>query len=366
MQCTRHWLYFGVFFYLFFSSSTIASVVNLRAPLVYYKTTSTKVDKAFTCPTPPAPFTASLIFESKYGDDTNGKDNIDPVHQQHYENATKSIRTYEKQLVEFSEIIVQSTNPGPAMGCMVRWYKLWAESNSLSDTEANPIGKAVRKWALASASSAWLRVKLMPNSPMKSVSVSDLKLIEKWLKSLAFQVVIDYSNRSIDKMNNHDYWAAWAVMASAVIINDSDLYNWSASVYKRAISQIDTEGYLPNELARDTRALSYHSFAMQPLAMLHVFLMANNNPAAKIGNDRFTLLATRIFTGFKNPELFEKKTSHKQILDSSLMNTLAWIEPFNYSFAFFSKKFPQFKTIRPFTSSRMGGDMTYLFSGLKM
>lgn len=366
MQFKKHLINFSVFSCFMFFQSALVYAEVLRAPAVYYKAASAKKDKPFTCPSPSIPFTASLNFESKYGNDNNGKDDIDPVSQQKYQNATKPIRDYEKQLVEFSEIILQSSKPEPAMRCMVSWYKQWAKANALTDTEANSIGRAVRKWALASASSAWLRVKLIPNSPMKSIPVSDVRIIERWLRSLAFQVALDYSHRSSDKMNNHDYWAAWAVMATAVIVNDSDLFKWSASVYQSAMSQINADGYLPNELARDSRALSYHSYAMQPLSMLHVFLVANNHPAAKIANDRFALLVMRILSGIQNPGLFESKTGHKQVLDSDLNTSLAWIEPFNFAFEGRSKNFSQFKKSRPFTSSRMGGDMTYLFSGRKM
>lgn len=342
--------------------SACADDAPLRAPAGYYQPAQQKNTSHFNCPPSPPPFTGKLEFLSKYDGDGPSKDTINKVAEQRYKQATASIRDYEKGLVKLADTIVKKGKSEAPLQCMVIWYKTWIAAGALQDTHANSIGKAVRKWALAAASSAWLRVKLAEPASYKQMSPDDKATIENWLKSLALQVQQDYSHRGADKANNHDYWAAWAVMATAVVINDKALFAWSADVYQLAMSQIDAEGYLPNELARQSRALGYHNFALQPLVMLHVFLAANHHPAAEFRKREFLQLAEHVLQGISNPALFALKTGHQQITDNlPSSNAMAWIEPFNTAFPEAGAA-PWISKFRPFSSTRMGGNMTIIFA----
>jgi len=337
---------------------------SIRAPIGYYQAVEQVTDtKSFSCPDIPVPYTGKLNFVSKYEGDDASKDTLNKGAELRYTRATKSIRSYEEGLIKLASTVVKNAREDAPMQCMVQWYKRWASAGALQDPDANSIGKAARKWALATSASAWMRVKLAQPASYRKLSPKTITTIESWFGVLAHQVVLDYSQRSIEKINNHDYWAAWAVMATAVVLNDRKLFAWSADVYRVAMTQIDAEGYLPNELARQTRALTYHNFALQPLAMLHVFLVANQHEVAEYRKDRFILLAKRVLLGITTPALFAKKTGYQQVVDNlPSSNSLAWLEPFNAVFpgkenTLWMEKFS------PLVFSRMGGNMTEIFSG---
>ena len=63
--------------------------------------------------------------------------------------------------------------------------------------------------------------------------------------------------------------------------------------YKVGANQVDAQGFLPNELKRQQRALSYHNYALPPLSMIASFALVNgvdlrqeNNGALKRLGDK--------------------------------------------------------------------------------
>ena len=140
--------------------------------------------------------------------------------------------------------------PGIASrNCLIKWLDNWAKAGALLSTDSNHTGMSVRKWALASTASAYISIKAPSNAG--NISISEQQNIENWFAKLADQVVIDWSNRPKDKRNNHDYWAAWSVMISSIILKRQDLFDWANEGLKQGLAQIDNDGFLPNELKRD-------------------------------------------------------------------------------------------------------------------
>ena len=68
------------------------------------------------------------------------------------------------------------------------------------------------------------------------------QLIEGWFLRLSKKVMNYYSYRPLDKVNNHDYWAAWAVMLTAVVLQDHQRFNGLLSIikslYRKLISKV--------------------------------------------------------------------------------------------------------------------------------
>lgn len=354
---------FSAVFMMIFSSATLAAIeVPLKAPAGYYRAVQGKNITTFSCPLPPTPYTGDLNFPSKYEGDAPSKDTINKAAEKRYTNATAAFRQFEKGIIKLAETAIKKGKSDAPVECMVQWYTTWIDANALVKGQTNHIGKAVRKWALGSASTAWLRVKLAADSPYQHLPKENIAKIEKWLNTIALLVVEDYQNRGTKKANNHDYWAAWSVMATAVILNDHALFEKSANIYEMAMTQIDKDGFLPNELTRNTRALGYHSFALQPLSMMHVFLTANNHSAAAIGKGKLEKLTQNVLLGINDPKPFADKTGFKQITDQThSCSSLAWIEPLHTAFPNLCMA-QSLARCRPMLSTRMGGNMTTLFA----
>ena len=73
---------------------------------------------------------------------------------------------------------------------------------------------------------------------------------------------------SISAKNNHEYWSALGVGAAAIVAQNQVLMTWAMDTYNQAMSEISNDGYLPLEIARGTRANTYHLFAAGALVSL--------------------------------------------------------------------------------------------------
>jgi poly(beta-D-mannuronate) lyase len=249
--------------------------------------------------------------------------------------------------------------------CALTWLDRWASAGALEDPTSDHSGKSVRKWALASLASSWLRLKFSASHPLDSARdapVGRVGRIDRWLGSLARLTVNDWSGQPLVKINNHEYWAAWAVMATGVALNRRDYFDWAVGMYKTAAKQVDEDGYLPNELARDTRALMYHNYALEPLAMIAAFAKANGVDLTGEGNGAIPRLAERVLEGVDDPQLFEQKTGRKQMVDELRESSkFAWLEPYCWTYGCDSDVARRVNKLRPMKTYRLGGDVTELF-----
>jgi poly(beta-D-mannuronate) lyase len=176
-------------------------------------------------------------------------------------------------------------------------------------------------------------------------------------------VVDDWRDMPLEKINNHEYWAAWAVMATAVALDRRDWFDWSVAQYRIAAKQVDGEGFLPNELKRDTRALGYHNYALGPLTMIAAFAKANGVDLAGENNAALDRLVKRVLAGLDNPKAFEQRTGHKQdVAELKEASKFAWLEPYcwlNRGNAMAAKRAV---ALRPIKAYRLGGNLTELFA----
>jgi poly(beta-D-mannuronate) lyase len=228
------------------------------------------------------------------------------------------------------------------------------------------MGQSVRKWALATMAISYLKLTQTNSTPPMPTRLSSISksIIENWLVMVAEDVRKHYSHRPIEKVNNHDYWAAWAVMATAVISNREDLFNWSLEKFHLGISQIDDQGYLPNELKRETRALSYHNFALQPLVWMAVFSEVNDRGLNDSQFRALSKLATSTISGLRDPAIFSDLTGYEQYVDGlDTSYSLAWIEVWASTFPELNRMSENLVRLRPMKSTRLGGNVSLLFKG---
>ena len=188
-----------------------------------------------------------------------------------------------------------------------------ASSDALLTDDINHVGQAVRKWALAAAANAYLR--MWTSAPEAAMDLERARRIEGWFLRLSDGVRDYYTDREARKVNNHDYWAAWAVMSSAVATQDCDDWNWSMAKFDEAMGQINNGGYLPKELSRETRALEYMNYAMQPLTMIAVFAEVNGNSVYDRYQDSFRKMSGNVVAALDDPDRIERITGDEQVVD---------------------------------------------------
>ncbi|MGE3296595.1 MAG: mannuronate-specific alginate lyase [Porticoccaceae bacterium] len=313
------------------------------------------------CPPVPPPFTQALDFPSKYQGSGAARDQHNEMADQAYKQKSEPITNFEKGL---SKQVGRYLKGGHAtqLDCAIAWLGEWSEAHALLGKAESHTGAAVRKWALGSIAAAYLRLKFSSSRPLLTRGAS-ISTIEAWLGRVADQVVLEWGDAPDKNFNNHEYWASWAVMATAVALDRQDLFDWSVENYRRAAAQIDAEGYLANELARETRALQYHNYSLPPLTMIAAFAKANGLDLAQENDAALKRLAARTLAGIDDANIFKAKTGKKQKTDGlDDPSKFSWLEPYCWLYVCDRALKRRLESYRPINTYRLGGDITALFA----
>ncbi len=317
-------------------------------------------DAAQGCDATPTPYTGSLQFRSKYEGSDKARATLNVQSEKAFRDSTADITKIERGV---SKQVMQFMRDGrpEQLECTLNWLTAWAKADALMSKDFNHTGKSMRKWALGSMASAYVRLKFSDSHPLAN-HPEQAQLIESWFSRMADQVVSDWDNLPLDKTNNHSYWAAWSVMATSVATNRRDLFDWAVKEYKVGVNQIDSEGFLPNELKRKQRALSYHNYALPPLAMIASFAQVNGVDLRQENNGALKRLGDRVLAGVKDPDIFEEKNGDEQEMkDLKIDSKFAWLEPFCSLYTCSEDVLERKHEMQPFKTFRLGGDLTKVY-----
>ncbi|MBD9485108.1 mannuronate-specific alginate lyase [Pseudomonas sp. PDM14] len=337
-----------------------AFAASLVPPQGYYAPVDKDDSKPRHCSAPPKPYTAKLEFRSKYEGSDKARATLNKDAEKAFRDSTAAITEMERGV---NQQIMEYMREGhqQQLQCALQWLGSWAQADALLSTEGNHTGKSIRKWALGSLSSAYLRLKFSESRPLAPYAQQS-QMIESWFVKMAEQTVTDWSDLPLKKINNHSYWAAWSVMATAVATDRRDLFDWSVDQFRIAANQVDDQGYLPNELKRRQRALAYHNYALPPLAMVAAFAKANGVDLREENNGALKRLAERVMQGVDDEDVFQARTDEKQDMeDLEKRAKFAWLEPYCSLYACSAELQENRKEKGPFKTFRLGGDVTQVF-----
>ncbi|CAD5108480.1 mannuronate-specific alginate lyase [Zestomonas carbonaria] len=338
-----------------------AQAASLVPPQGYYASVErVKSGGANDCAATPTPYTGRLVFRSKYEGSDSARATLNRESEKAFRETTRDITELERGV---NRQVMRYMRDGRAqdLQCAVQWLNTWARADALLSTDFNHTGKSMRKWALGSLASAWLRLKFSESQPLAPYA-QESQLIESWFARLAEQTVKDWSDLPLKKINNHSYWAAWSVMATAVVTDRRDLFDWAVQQFQVAAGQIDADGYLPNELKRQQRALAYHNYALPPLAMIAAFADANGVDLRDDHDAALRRLAERVIQGVDTPTQFADKAGKKQdMTDLKKQAKFAWLEPYCAVYRCNAETLAWKRKMQPFKTFRLGGDVTRVF-----
>ncbi|MCY1351700.1 Alginate lyase [compost metagenome] len=338
-----------------------AQAAGLVPPPGYYAPIEqVKSGEPENCSAAPTPYTAKLVFRSKYEGSDSARATLNRESEKEFREKTEAITSLERGINKQVMRYMRDGRPQD-LQCTIQWLGAWAQANALLSSDFNHTGKSMRKWALGSLSSAWLRLKFSESQPLAPYR-QQAQLIESWFAKLAEQTVRDWSDLPLKKINNHSYWAAWSVMASAVALDRRDLFDWSVQQFQVAAGQVDADGYLPNELKRQQRALAYHNYALPPLAMIAAFAEANGVDLREDHDAALRRLAERVIEGVDDPAAFAAKAGKKQdMTDLKKDAKFAWLEPYCTLYRCSAETLKWKRQMQPFKTFRLGGDLTQVF-----
>lgn len=354
------WLVFAV---LLLAPLLVQARQALVPPPGYDAAVVHKPDSDFDCDPPPTPYTGTLDFPSKYEGSGKARDQFNAQANAIYKSRSEPISQLEKGVAKMVDKYMRTGTPA-ALQCVVDWYASWADANALLGPSTSYSGKAMRKWALASLSGSFLHLQFSRSQPLAAYPEQTQK-IRDWLGRVGDKVQTEWDLASPrKKINNHFYWAAWAIMATSVVENRRDEFDWAVKVYRIFADQADADGYLPNELKRQTRALGYHNFAITPIAMIAAFGKANGVDLASEGNGALARVAKRTLQGIADPGVFAARSGgFKQELENvrKQPTELAWLEPYCWTVRCEGDAARKAESLRPMKNTRLGGNVTAVF-----
>lgn len=353
--------------YLLFGAALLASAASasgaaLQPPRGYLAPVESRHKAAAACPEVPRPYTGKLLFTSKYAGSDQARATLNRQAEQAFRQQTAEITALEHGFNQLVRRYMRDGQPRQ-LDCALRWLGRWAGADALLSSQYNHTGKSIRKWTLGSLASAYLRLKFSASQPLAQRS-RQTQPIEAWFAKLAEQTVQDWSGLPPRKINNHSYWAAWSVMAAAVVLDRRDLFDWSVEQFRVAANQVDQQGFLPNELKRRQRALAYHNYSLPPLAMVAAFAQANGVDLRATNDGALRRLAGRVLDGIDQPQAFARKAGSKQDLSEFRKPAkFAWLAPYCALYSCSARARALQQEHGPFSTFRLGGDVSRLFRG---
>ncbi|MBS1155352.1 MAG: Alginate lyase precursor [Proteobacteria bacterium] len=301
--------------------------------------------QARACPTPPAA-ERDLKANSFYADSSGSIIDADKLAR--YKADAAPVDNFLRKVAQMASDY--QAGDEAAGRCAMTWLVHWAENDAL-------LGKAIggsqaeflRKWTLAGLAAAYLKVQPV-------ATAAERQQITQWFPAMAeFGLAVFRDPRH--KKNNHYYWVGLAVLGAGIAANDAKLIDTARGIYDKALADIGDDGTLPLEMARASRALHYHNYAMEPLV-----LMAEE--ARLLGEDwyarqdrRLDRLARRIVAGLDDPQWFATRTGKKQEIPHG--NQLGWMLLYRKAApesAIFDNRFPTGEV----SDSRLGGSLSRL------
>lgn len=310
----------------------------------------------YECGPVPAPVTR-LKSISKYDQDDPSRSKIDPRAEAELREENQPVTDFVRGLTKATdELLLDPINGGARAACAWSWMAAWAQADALRGPN---VAEATRKWELGTIASSVLKLRgsgIVPDAAQQNA-------VQAWIGRLAENVRDDYSRGTNlpSRRNNHLYWAAWAVTASAIVVDDTALFDWGLERYHYALGQIEPDGHLPLETARGDRALGYHSFALLPLVMIAEAGEANDRALYQAQEGRLLRLAGFLLDNYQNPQAMDRLAGRKQDLQEGLNpRSMAWLEPY-YARTRDPRALPWIARSRPLAHRSAGGNLTAMF-----
>lgn len=313
--------------------------------------------ESFTCPPAPAAI-VDIQTVSKYGEKAGKLNNstiVDPESEAEYLADTAPIKNYVKFIVKRADHYIAGNNSAHAEArCALDWLAAWAEGGAFLG-EVNRQGESVRKWELGSFATTYLKVQSASDDETQK------RKIKAWISEIAYKAKEDFSTNTQlkSRRSNHLYWAAWGVLSAGLATGDKALFDWGVDRYRFAIDQIRDDGSLDLEMARRTKAASYHMFALVPLVMIAEAGEENGLDLYGLQNRRLQKLIDLNLAALDDLKVIGDKAGYPQE-DLYTESSLAWMEAY-YARFHDQRVLKWLEKNRPMASSRIGGDMTALY-----
>ncbi|GAA3766073.1 alginate lyase family protein [Terriglobus aquaticus] len=267
----------------------------------------TLTDAAASCPALPA-VGPDLIMDGFYRLDDPTHSIVDPVRMKAYTEAAKPAKSAALQIVTEADEY-RDTGSRDAARCTLGYIASLAAQHAMTGRMSSAQSYYVQGWLAGAIAVAYLKVR---DSGLQTSSQQ--QVIIPWLRTLG-QATRDWYDQAAQRKtqgNNHLYWAGMELAAIAAATNEPNDLEWAYAAYRNGIAQIQPDGTLPLEMARGSKALHYHLYALAPLVMIGEFGQANGTDLFAERDGALRKLAAATIAQTQDPSLFQRRTGVAQ------------------------------------------------------
>jgi poly(beta-D-mannuronate) lyase len=283
-------------------------------------------DAAYPCPALQH-IAPDLVTDGFYRLDDPTHSIIDPVRQEAYRKSSDGVKAVGLAIVKAADDY-RSSGSRQAAQCATSRVITMAQDKSLSGKMSSSQAYYVQGWVVGAVAIAYLKVR-----ETKDATPEQTESISKWLLSVGGQSKKYFDGQKKIHGNNHLYWAGVELAAIGVAANQRSDFDWGMETYDNGVDQIKPDGTLPLEMARGSRALHYHLYALAPLVLLAEFGEANGLDLYAHAHGALHRLVDVSVAGLRNPALFEKATGVKQEVPTVASgDDIGWAPPYAQRF----------------------------------
>jgi len=270
-----------------------------------------------------------FVTDGFYADNDPTHSIIDPIKMKAYSESSGPVK-HEGDVVVAAADGFRKTGSVEAARCVIAHLDALAAQKALTGKMSSSQAYFVQGWV----SGAWAIAYLKVDGDSRTTAEQRARILP-WLQALGEMTIAYYDAREKQSggAQNHFYWAAVQLAATAIAANNAHDFDWAMQHARAGIDAIANDGTLAEEMRRGKRALHYHLYAASPLVMLAEFgmpngvdLYAENHAALK----RLVIVSTH---GLVNASLFTQRTGIAQERpEKPSAEAIGWAEPYNRRF----------------------------------
>lgn len=254
------------------------------------------------CPEPPPP--VHDLDLTRFYADTAGSV-VDPAKMQEHKAETAPLTEFVGFIAKQADRAWrQRSSPTTPIACALTWLKSWAQADAYLGLMSSPQSESQRKWDLAGTALAYLKIR-------RWTAIEDRALIDAWLIKWADAARAVFDDASV-KRNNHWYWLGLGLGAVGLATESDKHWQMAKAIMADGARDVSGDGTLPLELARQSRALHYHAFAVMPLVALAELGASRGEDWYDLNNGALHRLVAKTVEGLAAPAVFDNLTGVAQ------------------------------------------------------
>jgi poly(beta-D-mannuronate) lyase len=307
----------------------------------------------------------SLDFGSRYTADSKTRSDLDEASNQAVNDALKPIDEFIQDLSRETNASASGDEEGAARAqCVLDAVFVWANADALNKMESMNAKLAVPS-RIGGIAIAYGQVRGLAQK-----SGNEIAVIERWLSRRAYETKAFFDKEAPKNAsrNNLRAWASFAVGEVGILTEDATLVAWAQNSNKAMIVQSSDDGSLPLEMARAKYALHYQLHAVAPLVTSMARLCDVGYGTAGADMVRLKRVARFTVAATADPQIVVKITKQQQTLTDDpkkLSAMLAWLEPY-MALTADSDLITKTTVVRPLLNSKLGGDLTRIYSNRRI